>query len=155
MAERASPDAVFRFNCGELELEFAGPEAWVAGQISHFLGRIKKELGLEDAAPAGTSQPPLAEFLRSARTRTGRGALQDTILVFAHYLRETHGVDEIGIDDIGACFGIVGQKQPRNLANTIGVMKRSQRFFEPGSRRGRYTLTDRGLARAKSLIGRR
>ena len=154
MAERTAPDAVFRFNAGDLELEFAGPEAWVAGQVSHFLDRIKKELGLEDDAPARPSQPPLADFLRTARTRTGRGALQDTILVFAYYLRETHGADEIGIDDIGACFGIVGQEQPRNLANTIGVMKRSQRFFAPGSRRGRYTLTDRGLSRAKSLIGR-
>ena len=170
-------DAHFRFESAALSIEFAGPEDWVAAQIAFFTERMRQAMGEAEAQqqretartveddggatsepdPAGDAPPPaappLAEFYARARSREGRGALQEKILIFAYYLRTHGGRDEVTIDELRACFELVGTDAPRSLANTLGIMKRTQGFFEPGSGRGRYALSDKGLRYVRGLAG--
>ena len=85
--------------------------------------------------------------------RIARGALQETILIFAYFLREYRGKEDFSIENLNACFSLVGVAPPKSLANTLGIMKRNQKFFHAGSRRGHYTLTDKGVAYVRRLIG--
>ena len=105
------------------------------------------------ARPERLPPPSLAEFHRRARSREGRGALQETILIFAYYMTEIRGQSELTIDDIASCFTLADAAPPRNLANTMGIMKRSQSFFDAGPGRGRYVLTEKGVAYVRRLIG--
>src|SRR5438309_9501007 len=96
-AERGSR---FHFKSKGLEVEFEGRDDFLTGQIEHLRPAFERELKrLADAAPpaavsAATSAPAasiagaapsapggtpsLEEFYRRARSREGRGALQET-----------------------------------------------------------------------------
>lgn len=95
----------------------------------------------------------IVEFYKRARSREGRGALQETILIFAYYLRDLRGQAEFSIDQIASCFTLADATPPSSLANTLGIMKRTQHFFDAGEGRGRYVLTDKGAAYVRRLIG--
>lgn len=105
------------------------------------------------AADAATGAPSLEEFYRRARSREGRGSLQEMVLIFAYFLREYRGKEELGIENLNACFSLVGVTPPKSLANTMGIMKRTQKYFHSGTRRGQYALSDKGGAYVKKLIG--
>ena len=108
------------------------------------------------AAPAkksGASTSPLEEFYRKSRTRDGRGALQDSILLFSWYLHERQGKPEFSIDDLNFCFGLLNIKPPKSLANTLGILRRDRGWLESGSRRGTYSLTKRGRELAAEIVG--
>ena len=168
--------ARFTFKSKGLEVEFEGGEDFLCAQIEHLKPAFDRELKrlasettkagaaatatAADAAPAaapGNSGPPgspsLEDFYRRAKSRDGRGALQEMIIIFAYFLREYRGKEEFGIENLNACFSLVGVAPPKSLANTMGIMKRAQKFFHPGSRRGQYALTDKGVAYVKRLIG--
>jgi len=156
--------ARFVFKSNRLEVEFEGRDDFVTAQIQHLRdGFFREEAAAAAAAapgapaPTGSSavpgQPSLEEFYRRAKSRQGRGALQETVLIFAYFLREHRGQEEFGIDNLNACFSLVGVTPPKSLANTLGIMKRTQKFFHAGSRRGQYTLTEKGTAYVKRLIG--
>ncbi len=102
---------------------------------------------------AASDGPSLEEFYRTSHSREGRGALQEKILIFAYFLRTQRGKHEFSIDSLNACFGLVGATPPRSLANTLGIMKRTQRFFAAGSSRGHYALREKGIAYVRRLIG--
>lgn len=166
--------ARFHFRTRGLELEFAGREDFVSSQIAHMWDGLLRSAAApqitapqtavaapaplpapaaESAAPAASAAPSLEEFYRRAKSRDGRGAIQETILLFAYFLRRHRGKEEFGIDNLNACFSLVGVTPPRSLANTLGIMKRNLKLFQSGSRRGTYTLTDKGTAYVKRLIG--
>lgn len=122
------------------------------------------------SSPAGTTAAPapgapsaqaatksgevsLEQFYKNAKSRVGRGALQETILIFAYFLREHRSKEEFGIENLNACFSLVGVQPPKSLANTLGIMKRNLKFFHSGSRRGTYALTEKGNAYVKRLAG--
>jgi hypothetical protein len=160
--------ARFKFKSKGLEVEFEGREDFLNAEIDHLKPALERELSrVADAsaaapgaqaspaaAKAGDSGgPSLEDFYRRAKSREGRGALQEMILIFAYFLREYRGKEEFGIENLNACFSLVGVTPPRSLANTMGIMKRAQKFFHAGSRRGQYALTDRGVAYVKRLVG--
>ncbi len=162
--------ARFRFRSKGLEVEFEGAPDFIAGQIEHLRPAFDRELKrIADEMPAPAPQPSatpaaahsggpagapsLEDFYRRARSREGRGALQETILIFAYFLREYRGKEEFGIENLNACFSLVGAQAPKSLANTMGIMKRAQKFFHAGSRRGQYALTEKGIAYVKRLVG--
>jgi hypothetical protein len=170
--------ARFRFKSKGLEVEFEGKDDFLTAQIEHLKPAFERELRRIDeesaksapasapaAAPGAASAttadvggavagaPSLEDFYRRARSREGRGALQEMILIFAYFLREFRGKEEFGIENLNACFRLVGVTPPKSLANTMGIMKRTQKFFHSGSRRGQYALTDKGVAYVKRLIG--
>jgi hypothetical protein len=162
--------ARFRFKSKGLEVDFEGREDFLTAQIEHLRPAFERELRrlaeetarsapaaetVGGAAPSGEpgAGPSLEEFYRRAKSREGRGALQEMILIFAYFLREHRGKEEFGIENLNACFSLVGVTPPRSLANTMGIMKRTQKFFHAGSRRGQYALTDKGIAYVKRLVG--
>lgn len=163
----AAQGARFKFRSKGLEVEFEGREDFLNAEIDHLKPALERELArVADAAspPAGAiaaaaasgdggAGPSLEEFYRRAKSREGRGALQEMILIFAYFLREYRGKEEFGIENLNACFSLVGVTPPKSLANTMGIMKRAQKFFHAGSRRGQYALTDRGVAYVKRLVG--
>jgi hypothetical protein len=170
----APQGARFAFKSKGLEVEFEGGEDFLCAQIDHLRPAFERELkrvaadaakataatgpapgGAADApahaGPAGA--PSLEDFYRRAKSREGRGALQEMIIIFAYFLREYRGKEEFGIENLNACFSLVGVTPPKSLANTMGIMKRAQKFFHSGSRRGQYALTDKGVAYVKRLVG--
>jgi hypothetical protein len=132
----------------------------VAGQV---VARREPAPSVDDApasapdAPTARStaleNPTLEQFYRRARSREGRGALQETILIFAYFLKAYREKEEFSIESLNACFSLVGAVSPKSLANTLGIMKRTQNFFDSGSQRGHYTLTETGSNYVKRLIG--
>lgn len=164
----AAQSARFKFRSKGLEVEFEGREDFLNAEIDHLKPALERELSrvaAESAAPAASQEsatpaaggdagaPSLEDFYRRAKSREGRGALQEMILIFAYFLREYRGKEEFGIENLNACFSLVGVTPPKSLANTMGIMKRAQKFFHAGSRRGQYALTDRGVAYVKRLVG--
>ncbi|MCE9637930.1 MAG: hypothetical protein K8T90_19695 [Planctomycetes bacterium] len=106
-----------------------------------------------ESTPAAPGAVSLEAFYKNAKSRNGRGALQETILIFGYFLNHYRGKEEFGIDNLNACFSLVGVTPPRSLANTLGIMKRSLKFFSSGSRRGTYSMTEKGNAYVKRLVG--
>jgi hypothetical protein len=161
----------FRFKSKGLEVEFEGKEEFLSAQIEHLKPAFEREfarLASEAAKTAAAASPAAAgaavetgapgapsleDFYRRAKSREGRGALQEMILIFAYFLREYRGKEEFGIENLNACFSLVGVTPPKSLANTMGIMKRTLKFFHSGSRRGQYALTDKGGAYVKRLVG--
>ena len=87
--------ARFQFRSKSLEVEFEGDEEFVEGQIGHLRASVESEArkvagggpgGRTSPQPSGDQSPSLEEFYRRAKSREGRGALQETILIFAYFL---------------------------------------------------------------------
>ena len=153
--------ARFIFFSPEFTVEFRGSEAYVREQVATVRPRILKVLTgdstveVGEAAPVAGEMPAksgLEEFYLRARTREGRGALQDSILIFAHYMQKKQGKHEFSIEDLNFCFDLLNIQRPKSLANTLGILKRDRRLLHSGSRRGTYTLAERGVERVKRLM---
>lgn len=165
-----APEARFQFAAKDLRLEFAGTTDYVNSQVDFFRAAIRRALGYPEreapapAAGAGSGAGPsggadeaagrsaLEEFLRRVRTRVGRGALQERILLFIYYLTDVKGRNEVGTEDINFCFDLLGLERPKSLANTLGIMKRNQGLLDAGTRRGTYNVTERGRAQVQGLL---
>ncbi|MCK6479391.1 MAG: hypothetical protein L6R43_04355 [Planctomycetes bacterium] len=164
-----APEARFQFISRDLRLEFCGTPEYVNGQVDFFRPALRRALGMPEpaAAPApaadGSARPApapedsagrsaLDEFMKRVRTRVGRGALQERILLFIYYLTEVKGRNEVGTEDINFCFDLLGLERPRSLANTLGIMKRTQELLDSGSRRGTYCVTEKGREQVQGLL---
>ncbi len=152
--------ARFCFNSPTLSVEFRGTEEFVKEQLDLVRGRIREVLLSVPKAEPGDppaevaearEAPTLEEFYLKAKTREGRGALQDSILIFAHYMMAHQGKHEFSIEDLNFCFDLLNIQRPKSLANTLGILKRDRRLLHSGSRRGTYSLADRGQERVKRL----
>ena len=151
----------FAFRSPSLSVEFRGSETFVTEQIDRVRAEIRRILGVPDAAapapsaapagPTGDRTAPLEEFYRRSTTREGRGALQDSILIFAHYVLTEQGKPEFSTEDLNFCFDLLNLRRPKSLANTLGILKRDRGWLAKGSRRGTYVLTARGRERAQAL----
>lgn len=159
--------ARFVFRSEEFEVEFRGAEEFVARQVDLVRDRIRRilvesgesattteaeEAEAEAADAAATTRSPLEEFYLKARTREGRGALQDSILIFAWYILEHQKKREFSIEDLNFCFDMLNIQRPKSLANTLGILKRDRNWLESASKRGTYTLTTAGRERARTLV---
>lgn len=164
-AEEEAPAARFQFASKDLRLELAGTPEYVDSQIEFFRPALRRALGYPEpvAAPAAGGPSPaggddaggrsaLEEFMRRVRTRVGRGALQERILLFIYYLTEVKGRNEVGTEDINFCFDLLGLERPKSLANTLGIMKRNQGLLDAGSRRGTYCVTEKGRGQVQGLL---
>ena len=160
-------EARFQFVSRDLRLEFCGTPEYVNSQVDFFRAAIRRALGMPEpaAAPApapggegvsdgdeGPGRSALEDFMRRVRTRVGRGALQERILLFIYYLTDIKGRSEVGTEDVNFCFDLLGLERPKSLANTLGIMKRNQELLDAGSRRGTYTVTDKGREQVQGLL---
>ena len=158
----------------DLRLELSGTPEYVNSQVDFFRGALRRALGYPEASAAaasgqassgagtagalpsageeGSGRSALEEFLRRVRTRVGRGALQERILLFIYYLTDVKGRNEVGTEDINFCFDLLGLERPKSLANTLGIMKRNQELLDAGTRRGTYTCTEKGRGQVQGLL---
>jgi hypothetical protein len=159
------PEARFQFTSKDLRLELAGTPDYVDAQIEFFRPALRRALGYPEApSPAASAgrtsgasddsggRSALEEFMRRVRTRVGRGALQERILLFIYYLTDVKGRNEVGTEDINFCFDLLGLERPKSLANTLGIMKRNQGLLEAGTRRGTYCVTEKGRGQVQGLV---
>ncbi len=151
--------ARFSFISPDSRVEFRGSESFVSEQIAlvhHRISEILAESGgvVDDEADpvAERGKTSLEVFYQNARTREGRGALQDSILIFASYMQAHQNKHEFTIEDLNFCFDLLNIRRPRSLANTLGILKRDRRLLHGGSRRGAYTLSEKGRERARRLL---
>jgi len=152
--------ARFSFDSPEFRVEFRGTESFVREQIGLVQHRLRKILagtgGVdEDAIEApdeARGKTSLEQFYGRARTREGRGALQDSILIFATYMQTQQNKHEFTIEDLNFCFDLMDIRRPKSLANTLGILKRDRRLLHGGSRRGAYALSEKGKEKARRLV---
>lgn len=153
-------NTVFRFSGEGVHLEFAGSEEFVAQQLERFQSIIQRAIGQAPQAasgggasqasggepapaPSGTAET-LEGWVASRPVRGGRGAIQDRIVLFIAYLQNVQGKREVNSSDITWCFQQLGLEAPKNLSNTLGMLKRKIKLLDEGSRRGFYTLSADG-----------
>ncbi|MHC4821245.1 MAG: hypothetical protein ACYTDX_05950, partial [Planctomycetota bacterium] len=119
--QRPDAEARFHFVSKDLQLEFAGSRDFVNAQIEMFRPALRRALGYEDqegsgadsdgsgggSSGQGSGRSDLEEFLRGVRTRVGRGALQERILLFIYYLTRVKDRAEVGTEDINFCFDLL------------------------------------------------
>ena len=98
----------------------------------------------EAIATAQAERPSLNEFFSARAAKSGRGAIQEALLLFGYYLQEVEGQPEFSIEQIGSCFGTVGRDLPKNLHHAVGTLKRKHGWFEEGSKRGNYRVSESG-----------
>jgi hypothetical protein len=157
---REGTRARFSFDSPEFRVEFRGSESFVAeqvGLVKHRISEILSSVGGVDTDAVATPEQErgktsLEVFYQGARTREGRGALQDSILIFATYMETQQDKHEFTIEDLNFCFDLMNIRRPKSLANTLGILKRDRRLLHGGSRRGAYALSEKGKERARRLL---
>ncbi|MGQ0614451.1 MAG: hypothetical protein ACT4PV_12010 [Planctomycetaceae bacterium] len=139
-------DTLLKFTSKDVTIELSGSEEFVERQIKFFSHYLSEQAPAATPAVAGgdPSRPGLAEFFTKHASRSGRGAIQEALLIFGYYLQELEGKPEFSIDQVGGCFAVVGRPPPKNLHHAVGTLKRKQRWFEEGSKRGLYRVSDKG-----------
>jgi len=156
-------ETLLKFTTKDVTIELQGSEEFVERQIRFFKHYLDETPVVTNAAPNGAAAAPAAEarpahggptleeFFRARATRAGRGAIQEALLLFGYYLQEVEGLDEFSIEQLGGCFGVVGRPQPKNLHHAVGTLKRKQKWFQSGSKRGQYRVSDRGRKLVRPL----
>ena len=134
-------ETILKFTSQDVTIELQGSEDFVERQIKFFKHYLRSE-----PAPAepGVKAPSLSDFFKRRRPRSGRGAIQEALLLFGYYLQEVDGQSEFSIEQIGGCFGVVGRPMPKNLHHAVGTLKRKHGWFQEGSKRGSYRLSEKG-----------
>ncbi|MHC4340224.1 MAG: hypothetical protein ACYSX0_08435 [Planctomycetota bacterium] len=142
-------ETILRFTSEDVTIELQGSEDFVERQIRFFKHYLDQHPDAEEAAKP--ERPSLADFYQGRASRTGRGAIQEALLLFGYYLQMVEGQSEFSIEQVGGCFGVVGRPQPKNLHHAVGTLKRKHRWFQEGSKRGSYQLSAKGKALVKPV----
>lgn len=147
-------ETVLKFTAKDVTIELQGSEEFVERQIRFFKHYLANgEAARAEAAPAAAGQRPnLAAFFEERASRAGRGAIQEALLLFGYYLQDVEGQPEFSIEQIGGCFGVVGRPMPKNLHHAVGTLKRKQKWFEEGSKRGCYRLSEKGRKLVRPFV---
>lgn len=143
-------ETVLKFTTSDVTIELSGSEEFVERQIRFFKHYLQEEhkAQAEDAEPG---KPSLTEFYKARASRSGRGAIQEALLLFGYYLQFVEEQPEFSIEQIGGCFGVVGRTMPKNLHHAVGTLKRKHGWFTEGSKRGLYRVSDRGRKLVKPV----
>lgn len=142
-------ETVLKFTSNDVTIELQGSEDFVERQIQffkHYLNGAEAE-----AAEETGKRPGLQDFFTARASRSGRGAIQEALLLFGYYLQEVEGQTEFSIEQIGGCFGVVGRPMPKNLHHAVGTLKRKHKWFQEGSKRGFYRVSDKGKKLVRPL----
>lgn len=138
------------------EIELCGSESFVREHLATF-----QQQGFLPGALSGSSRPRKAsaelsidEFLAHAHPSQGKGALQDRVMLVAFYVCGIKRRGEFTTGDIEFYFSSAGWPPPKNLANTLGILKRKQGLVESGVRRGTYCLTPAGEEFVQGMLDR-
>lgn len=146
-------ETILKFTSKDVTIELSGTEEFVERQIQFFRHYLRSEQAQAEAVPAATGpqRPGLAEFFQTRSARSGRGAIQESLLLFGYYLQEVEGNPEFSIEQIAGCFPLVGRQLPKNLHHAVGTLKRKHKWFQEGSKRGLYRVAEKGLKLVRPL----
>jgi len=145
-------ETILKFTSKDVTIELSGSEEFVERQIKffkHYLDEPQAES--EEPEQDQGKRPNLEGFFQGRASKAGRGAIQESLLLFGYYLQEVEGQPEFSIEQIGGCFGVVGRPMPKNLHHAVGTLQRKQKWFQEGSKRGYYRLSERGKKLVKPL----
>jgi len=143
-------ETLLRFTANDVTIELKGSEDFVERQIQFFKHYLRDGSANMEEAPV-VKRPPLAEFFEARASRSGRGAIQEALLLFGYFLQEVEGLPEFSIEQVGGCFAVVGRPMPKNLHHAVGTLKRKQKWFLEGSKRGLYRVSDSGKKLVRPL----
>jgi hypothetical protein len=144
-------ETLLKFTANDVTIELKGSEDFVERQIQFFKHYLRDGSENGAAVEAVAERPPLAEFFEARASRTGRGAIQEALLLFGYFIQEVEGLAEFGIEQIGGCFAVVGRPMPKNLHHAVGTLKRKQKWFSEGSKRGLYRVSETGKKLVRPL----
>jgi hypothetical protein len=168
----------FKFSTEAVSVEIRGPEDWVRSHVGFLHPMLARSAGVEASAGAspsfGTSSAAAAAAGAPMANTGGPGAsgsiegvaawwhervpsganisIQDTILLFAHFMRTFRKTVFVS-DDIRQCFSVMGIEEPRSLLQILGTLKRDHGYLLNAGRRGEYMMNTTGLARTRELLG--
>jgi hypothetical protein len=142
-------ETLLKFTTKDVTIELQGTEDFVERQIrffKHYLenGEATPAAAAPRAMASNGARSNLAGFFGERASRAGRGAIQEALLLFGYYLQDVEGQPEFSIEQIGGCFGVVGRPMPKNLHHAVGTLKRKHKWFEEGSKRGYYRVSEKG-----------
>ncbi|MEE8105452.1 MAG: hypothetical protein V3T86_07970 [Planctomycetota bacterium] len=137
-------ETLLKFTANDVTIELKGSEDFVERQIQFFKHYLTDGSENGEATQVAAERPALADFFEARASRSGRGAIQEALLLFGFFLQEVEGLPEFSIEQVGGCFGVVGRPMPKNLHHAVGTLKRKQKWFLEGSKRGLYRVSDAG-----------
>lgn len=150
-------EVVFRFSTAALTIEVAGPEGFARPHIEFLMPYVRRVTGAAtaaDAGPAPVGLQNIAAWWNRTVPATANPSLQDTILLFAYYMR-TYRKTVFVSEDIRRCFSVMGLEEPKSLLQILGTLKREHGFLLNAGRRGEYMMNVTGIARARAMLGER
>jgi hypothetical protein len=154
-------DAAFRFDSADVAVAVEGPEEFVREHLRFLAPFVGRAAGLPASAvppPPGAAAAPGIDGIGAwwfARVPPGtRPSLQDTILLFAYFMRSYRKTVFLS-EDIRACFRRIGEEEPRSLLQILGNLKREHGLLLNAGKRGEYMMNTTGIARARTILGER
>lgn len=156
---------VFRFTAGEVAIEVAGGEEFVRDHVRFLAPFLRRAAGVpaappsaggpsDAAAPVPTGIDGVGTWWMATVPPGADPSLQDTILLFAYYMR-TYRKTVFLSDDVRRCFQVMGMEEPRSLLQILGTLKREHGLLLNAGKRGEYMMNTTGIARAREILGER
>ena len=141
----------FRFAAGGISFELGGSEEFVRRHLPDFLPFVERVAGAPASAgvaPRRSEPPALTTWLASHRAAGVKLTMQDSILVFALWMRSFKKYIFTS-EDIRRGFEEIGQSEPKSLLQILGTLKRDHNLILGTERRGEYMLNTTGIERAR------
>ena len=137
-----------RIKLGEVEIEVEGDKEFVEKHIEEFkkeMPKIAKELPSKKTVTPEIQKEKdelerlsLAEFYKMKQPKDHN----ETVVVFAYWLRKKEGEEEFKTRDISNCYDTTRIQKPKNITQHIqAVASGKKAWLTGGSKKGFYKLT--------------
>jgi hypothetical protein len=133
------------------EVELEGTRDFVEEHLEFFRRHGAIPAGPATSAGSRSERPSADAFLHGLGIASGKTAVQDYILAFGYYVTQIQRRPSFSVEDLDFHFAHAGIRPPRNLANTLGNLKRKRGCIERGEQRGTYVLNTDGIRYVESL----
>lgn len=155
-------EVVFKFTAEGVGIEVEGPESFVRPHLEFLAPFVRRATGAPQLPPPdapGASAAPagldgVAAWWRDHVPASAGPTLQDTILLFAYFMRSYRKTVFMS-EDIRRCFALLGLDEPKSLLQILGTLKREHGLLLNAGRRGEYMMNTTGIARARDILGER
>ncbi len=152
--EDESVGSAFHLTAESVHLEIEGPEEFVRAHLEFLLPFVRRATGggtgIEGPAPVGVGG--VGAWWRATLPPSANPSLQDTILLFAYYMR-TYRKTVFVSEDIRRCFAVLGMDEPKSLLQILGTLKRDHGYLLNAGHRGEYMMNTTGIARVRQILG--
>ena len=129
-------ETVLKFTTSDVTIELAGSEDFVERQIRFFKHYLDNDSNGSDASGGTAETPSLETFFKERASRSGRGAIQEALLLFGYYLEDVVGQPEFSIEQIGWMLRRGGAAAPQKPPSRRGDPKAQARLVHRGLQTG-------------------